>query len=130
MSTPVKDMHMTELRVRIEDGEQPPKRRVRYSRVGACCGQYKRRDGKRFLKCGEASFRGWLAERVGFEPTCQISLTIRFRVGAVMTASVPLRSRHFSRAPRMAPRRDELPPQGETAVSYCFGNPALFTIVP
>ena len=32
-----------------------------------------------------------LAERAGFEPACQLSLTIRFRVGAVMTASVPLR---------------------------------------
>ena len=32
-----------------------------------------------------------LAERKGFEPLCQISLTIRFRVGAVMTTSVPLR---------------------------------------
>ena len=30
-----------------------------------------------------------LAERVGFEPTCRLSPTIRFRVGAVMTASVP-----------------------------------------
>ena len=36
-----------------------------------------------------------MAERVGFEPTCQISLTIRFRVGAVMTASVPLRACRF-----------------------------------
>ena len=32
-----------------------------------------------------------LAERKGFEPLCQVSLTIRFRVGAVMTTSVPLR---------------------------------------
>ena len=32
-----------------------------------------------------------MAERVGFEPTCRIYPTIRFRVGAVMTASVPLR---------------------------------------
>ena len=32
-----------------------------------------------------------LAERVGFEPTCRNYPTIRFRVGAVMTASVPLR---------------------------------------
>jgi hypothetical protein len=32
-----------------------------------------------------------LAERVGFEPTCRFYPTIRFRVGAVMTASVPLR---------------------------------------
>lgn len=29
---------------------------------------------------------------MGFEPMCQISLTIRFRVGAVMATSVPLRS--------------------------------------
>src|SRR5579863_5260455 len=33
-----------------------------------------------------------LAERVGFEPTCRFYPTIRFRVGAVMTASVPLRT--------------------------------------
>ena len=32
-----------------------------------------------------------VAERVGFEPTCRFYPTIRFRVGAVMTASVPLR---------------------------------------
>src|SRR5499427_5116808 len=32
-----------------------------------------------------------MAERVGFEPTCRFYPTIRFRVGAVMTASVPLR---------------------------------------
>jgi hypothetical protein len=32
-----------------------------------------------------------LAERVGFEPTCRNYPTIRFRVGAVMTTSVPLR---------------------------------------
>src|SRR6266478_3503712 len=33
----------------------------------------------------------YLAERVGFEPTCRNYPTIRFRVGAVMTTSVPLR---------------------------------------
>jgi hypothetical protein len=33
-----------------------------------------------------------MAERVGFEPTCRNYPTIRFRVGAVMTTSVPLRS--------------------------------------
>ena len=33
-----------------------------------------------------------LAERVGFEPTCRNYPTIRFRVGAVMTTSVPLQS--------------------------------------
>ena len=32
-----------------------------------------------------------VAERVGFEPTCRNYPTIRFRVGAVMTTSVPLR---------------------------------------
>ncbi len=32
----------------------------------------------------------WVAERVGFEPTCRNYPTIRFRVGAVMTTSVPL----------------------------------------
>ena len=32
-----------------------------------------------------------LAEEAGFEPACQISLTIRFRIGAVMATSVPLR---------------------------------------
>src|SRR5580658_2825206 len=31
-----------------------------------------------------------VAERVGFEPTCRNYPTIRFRVGAVVTASVPL----------------------------------------
>jgi hypothetical protein len=31
-----------------------------------------------------------VAERVGFEPTCRNYPTIRFRVGAVMTTSVPL----------------------------------------
>jgi hypothetical protein len=36
-----------------------------------------------------------LAERVGFEPTCRNYPTIRFRVGAVMTASVPLRRTPF-----------------------------------
>src|SRR5258708_23908646 len=33
----------------------------------------------------------YLAERVGFEPTCRNYPTIRFRVGAVVTTSVPLR---------------------------------------
>ncbi len=33
----------------------------------------------------------FLAERVGFEPTWGDYAPIRFRVGAVMTASVPLR---------------------------------------
>jgi hypothetical protein len=32
-----------------------------------------------------------MAEEVGFEPTCRNYPTIRFRVGAVMTTSVPLR---------------------------------------
>jgi hypothetical protein len=32
-----------------------------------------------------------LAERVGFEPTWGGKAPIRFRVGAVVTASVPLR---------------------------------------
>ena len=31
-----------------------------------------------------------VAERKGFEPLCRVSPTIRFRVGAVMTTSVPL----------------------------------------
>ncbi len=31
-----------------------------------------------------------VAERVGFEPTWRLSPPIRFRVGAVMAASVPL----------------------------------------
>src|SRR5690554_3560481 len=34
-----------------------------------------------------------MAERVRFELTCRNYPTIRFRVGAVMTASVPLRTR-------------------------------------
>ena len=36
-----------------------------------------------------------LAERVGFEPTCRNYPTIRFRVGAVMTTSVPLQIPDF-----------------------------------
>ncbi len=36
-----------------------------------------------------------VAERVGFEPTCRNYPTIRFRVGAVMTTSVPLRRSPF-----------------------------------
>jgi hypothetical protein len=36
---------------------------------------------------------GKMAERVRFELTCRNYPTIRFRVGAVMTASVPLRAR-------------------------------------
>ena len=36
-------------------------------------------------------FNEQMAERVGFEPTCRNYPTIRFRVGAVMTTSVPLR---------------------------------------
>jgi hypothetical protein len=36
-------------------------------------------------------FAVFLAERVGFEPTWGDYAPIRFRVGAVMTASVPLR---------------------------------------
>ena len=36
-------------------------------------------------------FNVQMAERVGFEPTCRNYPTIRFRVGAVMTTSVPLR---------------------------------------
>src|ERR1700690_3440413 len=40
---------------------------------------------------GHTELRSRLAERVGFEPTCRNYPTIRFRVGAVMTTSVPLR---------------------------------------
>jgi membrane-bound lytic murein transglycosylase F len=40
-----------------------------------------------------------MAERVGFEPTCRFYPTIRFRVGAVVTTSVPLR-------PELPPLRD------------------------
>ena len=36
-----------------------------------------------------------MAERVRFELTCRNYPTIRFRVGAVMTASVPLRVKSF-----------------------------------
>jgi hypothetical protein len=39
----------------------------------------------------EKRARKKVAERVGFEPTCRNYPTIRFRVGAVMTTSVPLR---------------------------------------
>ena len=38
-----------------------------------------------------AELMSLVAERVGFEPTCRNYPTIRFRVGAVMTTSVPLR---------------------------------------
>lgn len=44
--------------------------------------------------------KGKMAERKGFEPLCQVSLTIRFRVGAVMTTSVPLRNPGGARAAR------------------------------
>ena len=37
-----------------------------------------------------------VAERVGFEPTCRNYPTIRFRVGAVVTTSVPLRRNNLS----------------------------------
>ena len=33
-----------------------------------------------------------MAERVGFEPTWRLTPPIRFRVGAVMAASVPLQA--------------------------------------
>ncbi len=46
-----------------------------------------------------------LAERVGFEPTCRNYPTIRFRVGAVMTASVPLHSPVPGFEPTNSPRR-------------------------
>src|SRR5262249_29904543 len=42
-------------------------------------------------RAAAAAVRERVAERVGFEPTCRFYPTIRFRVGAVMTASVPLR---------------------------------------
>ena len=46
-----------------------------------------------------------MAERVRFELTCRNYPTIRFRVGAVMTASVPLRaSPQFSVQIRAVPR--------------------------
>ena len=46
-----------------------------------------------------------MAERVRFELTCRNYPTIRFRVGAVMTASVPLRaSPQFSVEIRAVPR--------------------------
>lgn len=38
-----------------------------------------------------------MAERVRFELTCRNYPTIRFRVGAVMTASVPLRAKNRER---------------------------------
>ena len=45
--------------------------------------------------------KGWnLAERVGFEPTWELSPPIRFRVGAVVTASVPLRDGRFDKGRR------------------------------
>jgi membrane-bound lytic murein transglycosylase F len=56
-----------------------------------------------------------MAERVGFEPTCRFYPTIRFRVGAVVTTSVPLRpdaprwGRGYSnRLEKRAPRRPAL----------------------
>jgi hypothetical protein len=50
-----------------------------------------------------------VAERVGFEPTCRNYPTIRFRVGAVMTTSVPL-------------RRNNL---GQMSANGAFGRPVL-----
>ena len=46
-----------------------------------------------------------VAERVGFEPTCRFYPTIRFRVGAVVTASVPLRPAPGSRGPLILAER-------------------------
>ena len=48
------------------------------------------RAGPSQLKCPRRK-ENKVAERVGFEPTCRNYPTIRFRVGAVVTASVPLR---------------------------------------
>ena len=53
-----------------------------------------------------------LAERVGFEPTWGIYAPIRFRVGAVMTASVPLREESLGANAEefyILPYRDVLP---------------------
>jgi membrane-bound lytic murein transglycosylase F len=56
-----------------------------------------------------------MAERVGFEPTCRFYPTIRFRVGAVVTTSVPLRpdaprwgSGYSNPLERLAPRTPTL----------------------
>src|SRR6185437_92345 len=48
-------------------------------------------NGTTELELSRVVLEGRMAERVGFEPTCRFYPTIRFRVGAVMTASVPLR---------------------------------------
>ena len=40
----------------------------------------------------ETTNQAMVAERMGFEPMCRNYPTIRFRVGAVMATSVPLRS--------------------------------------
>ena len=42
-----------------------------------------------------------LADEVRFELTCRNYPTIRFRVGAVMTASVPLRARNWTSNPQI-----------------------------
>ena len=39
----------------------------------------------------------YMAERVGFEPTWGLTPPIRFRVGAVMAASVPLQAQRLYR---------------------------------
>src|SRR5262249_23992426 len=62
------------------DGETPFRR--------ICAGFAAGLSGRRAEAKGK-SVRA-LAERVGFEPTCRNYPTIRFRVGAVMTTSVPL----------------------------------------
>src|SRR5262249_7823626 len=49
-----------------------------------------------FCRIGHMDATGGLAERVRFELTCRNYPTIRFRVGAVMTTSVPLRRPRFA----------------------------------
>jgi membrane-bound lytic murein transglycosylase F len=68
-----------------------------------------------------------MAERVGFEPTCRFYPTIRFRVGAVVTTSVPLRPD----APRLGSGYsnllERLPPRGPAvrAAALCVALAAL-----
>src|SRR5215470_17191215 len=64
---------------------------ARLAPPGPPFGRYPRFVPRQSMVSARRNFASRMAERVGFEPTCRFYPTIRFRVGAVMTASVPLR---------------------------------------
>ena len=57
-----------------------------------------------FCRVGHIDATGSVAERVRFELTCRNYPTIRFRVGAVMTTSVPLRRNNLTGREALAGR--------------------------